>query len=377
MQSAIYLDFNATTPPALEVIEAIDGALREGWGNPSSDHPSGRRARAILDRARLQVASLLGAAPDEIVFTSGGTESDHAAILGVTEASRHRGRHVVISAIEHPAVEEACRALESTGGTVTRVGVGPDGRLDPADVERALRPDSVLVSIMHANNETGVIQPIQEIARLAHERGVRVHTDAAQSVGKIPVGVDDLGVDLLTVAGHKLYAPKGVGALYVRRGTPIAPWLRGGGQEKGLRGGTEPVPTIAGLGAACALAEREGERRSLRLAATRDRLETALRAAIPSLVVHGSGAPRLPNTLSAAIPGIRAARLLGALEGVAASAGAACHAGHDAPSAVLLAMGLPPEIAGATIRFSTGRPTTAEEVDEAVHRVEAVCRLLK
>lgn len=367
----IYLDFNATTPPAPEVVRAMDEALREGWGNPSSSHPIGRRAREILDRARAEVASLLGAGVDEIAFTSGGTESDHAAILATTEGLRDRGRHVVISAIEHPAIEEACRALETRGGTVTRVGVGRDGRVDPDAVERAFRPDTVLVSVMHANNETGVIQPVEEVARRARRRGILVHTDAAQSVGKIPVSVDRLGVDLLTIAGHKLYAPKGIGALYVRRGTPIEPWIRGGGQERGLRGGTEPIPAIAGLGAACALALAEGERRTAHLEEMRDRLLRRLRDAFPSLVVHGDGAPRLPNTLSAAIPGVRATTLLEALAGVAASAGAACHAGDDAPSRVLLAMGVSPDLARATLRFSTGRSTTPEEIDEAAQRIVA------
>jgi cysteine desulfurase len=367
----IYLDFNATTPPASEVVRAMEDALREGWGNPSSSHPIGRRAREILDRARAEVASLLGAGDDEIVFTSGGTESDHAAILATTEALRDRGRHVVISAIEHPAIEEACRTFETHGGTVTRVGVGCEGRVDPDAVESAFRPDTVLVSVMHANNETGVIQPLDEIARRARRRGILVHTDAAQSVGKIPVSVEALGVDLLTVAGHKLYAPKGIGALYVRRGTPIAPWIRGGGQERGLRGGTEPTPAIAGLGTACALALAEGAHRTAHLAEMRDRLERRLRDRLSSLVVHGEGTPRLPNTLSAAIPGVRARALLDALDGIAASAGAACHSGDDRPSKVLLAMGVSPDLARATLRFSTGRATTPEEIDEAARRIVA------
>lgn len=371
VKEPIYLDFNATTPPAPEVVRAMEEALREGWGNPSSSHPIGRRAREILDRARAEVASLLGAGVDEIVFTSGGTESDHAAILATTETVRDRGGHVVISAIEHPAVEEACRTFEGAGGSLTRVGVGRDGRVDPDAIESAFRHDTVLVSVMHANNETGVIQPVEEIARRARRRGILVHTDAAQSAGKIPVSVDRLGVDLLTIAGHKLYAPKGIGALYVRQGTPIESWIRGGGQERGLRGGTEPIPAIAGLGAACALALAEGERRTAHLGAMRDRLERRLRAAFPALVVHGEGAPRLPNTLSAAIPGVRAWALLEALEGVAASAGAACHAGDDEPSRVLLAMGVPADLARATLRFSTGRPTTPEEIDEAVRRLVA------
>jgi cysteine desulfurase len=366
MTATIYLDFNATTPPAPEVIAAMEEALREGWGNPSSRHSQGNRARKIVEHARVRTASLLACHTDEIVFTSGGTESDHAAILGVAEALRHRGRHVVVSAIEHPAVEEACRALESTGGSVTRVGVDREGRLSPDDVERALREDTVLVSVMHANNETGVLQPIGEIAARVRTRGVLVHTDAAQSVGKIRVRVDDLGVDLVTVAGHKFHAPKGVGALYVRRGTPIVPWLRGGGQERGLRGGTEPVPAIAGLGAACSLWEEEGERRTEHLAAMRDRLERSLRRIVAGVVVHGGRAPRLPNTLSLSIPGVRAADLMRAVPELAISAGAACHEERSAPSSVLTAMGITPESAASTLRFSTGRTTTEAEVDDAV-----------
>lgn len=370
----IYLDSNATTPPSSEVVEAMERALRDGWGNPGSAHAAGRRARALLEEARERVARLLGASPEEIVFTSGGTESDHAAILGVADASAALGCHVVISSIEHPAVEEGARALEARRGSVTRVPVGSDGRVDPAAVEAALREDTVLVSVMHANNETGILQPIEEISRIAKERGIPFHTDAAQSVGKIATRVDDLGVDLLTIAGHKLYGPKGIGALYVRKGTPIAPWLRGGGQEAGLRAGTEPVPGAVGLGAAAALARAEGEVRAVRMRETRDRLEASLRAAIPTLVVHGAGAPRLPNTLSCAIPGVRGADLLDRLDEVAASAGAACHADRVEPSKVLLAMGVSPALATATLRLSTGRSTTIEEVEEAARRIAEAVR---
>ncbi|MBZ5638087.1 MAG: cysteine desulfurase [Acidobacteriia bacterium] len=365
----IYLDFNATTPVAEEVLDAVRAALRDAWGNPSSAHRYGTRAREAVEEARDRVASLLGARPDEIVFTSGGTESDNAAVIGVAEALERRGRHLVISAIEHPAVEEAARYLEGRGWSVSRVRVDSDGRVAPAEIEAALRPETVLVSLMHANNETGVVQPVREAAAVARARGIPVHTDAAQSVGKIPVRTDDLGVDLLTVAGHKLYAPKGIGALYLRRGTPFAGFLRGAGHEAGRRAGTENIPGIVGLGAACALASREIGERAARLATTRDRLQAALRARFPSLVVHGAHADRLPNTLSAAIPGVDANTLLAGLEGVAASAGAACHSGGTEPSRVLLAMGVDPDVARCTLRLTTGRTTTLEQVDLAAERI--------
>lgn len=365
MSDPIYLDYNATTPVAPEVIEAMLPVLREGWGNPSSGHAYGRRAAQVIERARAQAASLLGCEPDEIVFTGGGTESDNAAVIGVAEALADRGRHVVTSAIEHPAVERACAYLERRGWEVARIGVDGDGRIAALDVGAALRPDTVLVSIMHANNETGVVQPVGELARIARQAGVVVHSDAAQSVGKLPVRVDQLGVDLLTVAGHKLYAPKGVGLLYIRRGTPFTGFLHGADHEAGRRAGTENTPQIAGLGAACALAEREADARAAHLNAMRNRLEQALRRGLPDLVVHGAGAERLPNTLSAAIPGVDANRLLSGLDGVATAAGAACHAGESTPSAVLRAMGVDDALALATLRLTVGRATTADEIDAA------------
>ncbi len=374
MTDPIYLDFNATTPVAEEARLAMDEAARLAWGNPSSAHAHGARARRMVERAREQLAELLGAEPGDVVFTGGGTESDNAAVLGVAAALAERGRRIVLSAIEHPAIEAAVRRLERRGFTAVRVGVDGSGRIRLDELERSLAPDTVLVSVMHANHETGVIQPVREVARLARARGIAVHTDAAQSVGKIPVRVDDLGVDLLTVAGHKLYAPKGVGALYVRRGTPFEPLLVGGGQEAGRRAGTENVPGIAALGAASALALAESEERSERLLATRDRLERALGERIPGIVVHGAGAERLPNTLSVAIPGADANRLLARLDGVAASAGAACHAGGTEPSRVLLAMGIGAEAARSTLRLSTGRSTTTGEVDLAAARIAEAAR---
>lgn len=365
----IYLDHNATTPVAPEVSQAIVEALREAWGNPSSGHAAGTRARATVEDARERVAALLGAPPRSIVFTGGGTESNHLAVLGVAEALREKGRHIVTTAIEHPAIAAPVARLERRGWTSTRIAPAADGAVRAEDVIAAFRDDTVLVSVMHANNETGAIQPVAAIASAARARGIVVHTDAAQSVGKVPIDVDGLGVDLLTIAGHKLYAPKGVGALYVREGTPLTPQVEGGGQERGIRAGTEAVPSIAGLGAACALAREEAAARVERAAATRDRLERGLRARFPDLVVHAAGAERLPNTLSCAIPGHRAAAILAKLDDVACSAGAACHDGNDTPSAVLLAMGVPAELANATLRLTTGRSTTEAEIDAAVERI--------
>jgi cysteine desulfurase len=371
MKDPIYLDYNATTPVAGEIIDAVVPALRDAWGNPSSAHVYGRRARAALERSRSQVAALLGSDTDEVIFTSGGTESDNAAIVGVAEALARRGRHLIISSIEHPAVDEACLYLEGRGWAVTRVPVGGDGRVEPARVEAALRSDTVLVSIMHANNETGVIQPVREISRLVRSKNAVMHTDAAQSAGKVRTEVDDLEVDLLTIAGHKLYAPKGVGALYLRAGTPFAGFLRGAAHEGGRRSGTENTPQIVGLGAACELARKELPARAKHLRAMRDRLEETLRRQIGDLVVHGARVERLPNTLSAAIPGVDANQLLSRLEAVAAAAGAACHSGKSEASHVLKAMGVPEELAVCTLRLTVGRSTTAEEIDGAA--VE-ICR---
>lgn len=373
----IYLDFNATTPLAPEVRQAVLEALDAAWANPSSGHLPGRLARRAVEEARARVAALLGCEADEVVFTSGGTESDNAAIFGIAEALGGRGRHVVVTSVEHAAVEEPCRALERRGFEVSRVAVDAQGVVDPGAIEEAIRPDTILVSVIHAQNETGAIQPVGAIARIARSRGVLVHTDAAQSVGKIPVSVGALGCDLLTVAGHKLYAPKGVGALYVRRGTPFAPLLRGAPHEGGRRAGTENVAGIAGLGAACELAANELEPRMERMERLRDRLEAALRDSVAGLVVHASKAPRLPNTSSVAIPGARADEMLAALDGVAVSPGAACHAGRSEPSRILLAMGVADDLVRCTLRFSVGRTTTEEDVDAAAARVAAAAEKVR
>lgn len=376
MERPIYLDYNATTPVDPRVSAAMLPFLHEHFGNPSSGHAYGLEGRRAVDGARLQVSRLLGCAPEEIVFTSGGSEANNHAIKGVAWASRDRGNHIITSAIEHPAVLEVCRFLESGGFEVTVLPVDEDGLVDPESVRNALTPRTVLISIMHANNEVGTVQPIREISAIAAPGGVLVHTDAAQSVGKIPVKVDDLGVDLLTVAGHKLYAPKGVGALYVRRGVSLEKLIHGAGHEMNRRAGTENVLEIVGLGEACAMVDEGLYRHAAHLLEMRDRLESAVRERVPAVRVHGHPRKRLPNTSSIGFRGIEAGSLLAGLNSVAASAGAACHGHNVHVSHVLEAMGVPLEFAKGTVRFSVGRFTTREEVDraavEVVHALEAL-----
>jgi cysteine desulfurase len=362
----IYLDYNATTPIDPRVAEAMLPYLMEHFGNPSSSHAYGRRTRKAVDHARRQTAELLGSAAREIVFTSGGSESNNLAIKGVAEAYREKGRHILTSAVEHPAVTEVCRHLESLGWRVDYLPVDSTGMLDPATVEKALRNETTLVTVMHANNEVGTIQPITDIAALVHARGALMHTDAAQSIGKIPVRGNELGVDLLSMAGHKLYAPKGVGALYIREGIRLTKQTHGADHESNLRAGTENVLEIVGLGEACEIAGSEIENTPAKLSALRDRLETGLRARFPDLVVNGNLGNRLPNTASVSFPGAEASTLLAGLDGVAASAGAACHADGVSVSAVLTAMRVPLEVAKGTLRLSVGRFTTEDEVDRAV-----------
>jgi cysteine desulfurase len=360
----IYLDYNATTPVAPEVLEAMLPYLREEFGNPSSTHPYGRRARAAVERAREQVAELLGAHPEELFFTSGGTEANNLAIRGVMEALPKR-RHILTSTIEHPATALPCRYLEHRGCEVSWVGVDTDGRLRLEEAIAALRGDTALVTLIHANNETGVLQPVKELVKAAHAAGAMVHTDAAQSVGKVPVRVEELEADLLTVVGHKLYAPKGVGALYVRRGMPLRPFALGGGQEHGRRPGTENVPYIVGLGAACELARSRLERGAAALAELRERLWWRLQAEVPGMRLTGHPTERLPNTLNVRFPGALGSAVLAGAPEVAASTGSACHEGGETASSILLAMGLPPEEALGAVRLTLGHGTTAEEVDMA------------
>ena len=376
----IYLDYNATTPIALEVADAMAPYLYEHFGNPSSNHPYGVVAKRAVESARAQVATLLGCKTTEVVFTSGGTESDNYAITGVAFARHKQGNHIITSAVEHPAVMEVCRWLETQGFRVTVLPVDKYGHVDPADLERAIIPDTILVTVMHANNEVGTIEPIAELARITHHFGALMHTDAAQSVGKIPVNVDSLGVNLLTVAGHKLYAPKGIGALYVRYGTELAKYLHGAEQEGGRRPGTENVLEIVGLGKACEVANRDLEKNMAHFRTSQDRLHQSLVRELGNDTVKLNGHPedRLPNTLSLSFHGIEANTLLEEIgEKVAASAGAACHADNIDISAVLEAMQVPAEWAMGTIRFSMGRSTTNEEIDRAVGIVSETMRRLQ
>lgn len=366
MSAPVYLDHNATTPVLPEVVDAMLPWLREHFGNPSSGHAWGRRAAEAVATAREQVAGLLGAHPDEILFTGGGTEASNLAILGHLHARGDGPHRIVTSAIEHPATSAPCAHLAARGHPVITLPVTPEGTVDLDAAATALASPAALLSVMHANNETGVLQPVAALSALARAAGATVHTDAAQSLGKVPVDVDALGVDLLTIAGHKLYAPKGVGALYRRRGTALRPVLYGAGHEGGVRPGTENVPYIVGLGVACALAARDLDREAQRVRGLRDRLQAGLRAAIPGAVVHGDGVERLPNTLNLRVPGVRGAELLAACPEIGASTGSACHEGAWTASAVLTAMGIPEQEALGALRLTLGRGTTEQQVDRAV-----------
>ncbi len=363
----IYLDYNATTPVAPSVFEAMQPFFTEHYGNPSSDYGLGHACREAIEDARGKVAVLLGADRDEIVFTSGGTESNNLAICGtMLQGVPGLAGHLVISAVEHPAVVEPAKYLERLGFDLTVVGCDSRGLVNPAKVEAALRPDTRLVSVMHANNETGVIQPLREISEICREHRVLLHTDAAQTVGKIGALVDELGVDLLSVAGHKLYAPKGIGALYVRRGVRLEPVLHGAGHESGLRPGTENVASIVGLGQASMLAFRSLEESVRRLEMLRDRLLAQLSEAIgEKLTVNGRKAPRLPNTLSVNFPDVAARDMLARLPELCVSTGSACHSGIPGMSPTLAAMRLDPDEARGTVRISVGWFTSEEEIDRA------------
>ncbi len=370
-QSAIYLDNTATTPLDPAVLEAMLPYFQGEFGNAASrNHGFGRRARAACEAARAQLAALIGGSPDEIVWTSGATEADNLAILGAAAAYAERGRHLITSAIEHKAVLDPCRHLARQGWEVTHLPVGPDGRVRPADLEAALRPDTVLVSVMLANNELGTLQPVAELGRICKDRGVLLHCDAAQAVGKIPLNVDALGVDLLSVSAHKLYGPKGVGALWVRSSRPrvrLQGQMHGGGHENGLRSGTLNVPAIVGLGVAADLAREHLPTEAPRLAAQRDRLWDLLSASIEGLERNGSAEHCLPNTLNVRLPsGVTAASIFWALgERLALSSGSACTTSSLEPSAVILALGKDADAAFASLRLSLGRFTRDEEIDQA------------
>lgn len=377
----IYLDYNATTPLDPAVIDAMLPYLREHFGNPSSAHVYGRTAHAAVDQARGQVAELLGAQPEEIVFTGGGSEANNQALKGAVFAKLRgifgrwaKDAHIVTSAIEHPAIVQPCEFLQRLGCRITTVPVDRQGLVDPAALRKALDRKTTLVSIMHSNNEVGTLQPIREITALAHEHGALMHTDAAQSLGKVAVNVEELGVDLLSVAGHKLYAPKGVGVLLVKKGVKIEPLIHGAPHESERRAGTENVPYIVALGEACRIAKQSLPHATERLRYLRDRLWERLHAALGErIVLNGHPEKRLPNTLNVNFVGQVGAELLAAVPEIAASTGAACHEGTVCLSRVLSAMGVPEKLGRGAVRLSVGRFTTEEEVDRAAETL--ICRV--
>jgi cysteine desulfurase len=377
MPRPIYLDYNGTTPHDPEVVRAMRPFLEEEFGNPSSSHWYGIKPKQAVMTARRQAASLIGCRPEEVVFTSGGTESNNFAVKGIARAYRSKGNHIITSQVEHPAILEVCAHLEKKGFRVTYLPVDEHGLVNPSDVATAITAGTILISIMHANNEVGSVQPIGEIAELTKKHGIFLHTDAAQSVGKIPVEVDALGVDLLSVAGHKVYAPKGIGAIYIRKGLKPDTFMHGAGQEMGMRAGTENVVEIVGLGKACEIAERDLEGNRRHMQDMRDRLYEGIKKGCREVRLNGHLQKRLPNTLSLSFRELEANRMLEeiGLE-VAASAGAACHSGTVEVSHVLKAMNVPVEWAKGTLRFTTGRMTTEAQIDQAVRVVcEAVKKL--
>ena len=364
----IYLDNNATTAMRAEVVEAMTPYFLEDYGNASSIHWFGQRAKAAIDDARAHVADLIGAQPTEIVFLGGGTEADNLAIRGMVESQQSRGRHIITSQIEHHATLNTCKGLEKKGFDVTWVGVGADGMIDPDEVRRALRPDTILISLMHANNEIGTIQPIDEVCRIAEEAGVWVHSDGVQAAGKIPIDVRALRVHLYSLSSHKIHGPKGVGALYVRKGTPIRPIMTGGGHERNRRAGTENVAGIVGFGEAARLARKNLADDMARVARMRDSMEERLGTAIPGIHVNGDGAPRLPNTSNIMVDCAEGEGLVISLDlkGIAVSTGSACSSGSMEPSHVLTAIGKTPDEGFGSLRISLSTQTTEDEIDQFV-----------
>lgn len=363
----IYLDYNATTPIDPEVAKEMLPYIEEHFGNPSSSHWFGQQAKQAVEKARGQVASLLGCNSSEIVFTSGGSESNNHVLKGVAYTQKARGNHIITSQIEHPAITNPCRFLEKQGCEITYLPVDRFGTIDPEDVLKAIKKTTILISIMHANNEVGTVQEIAAIGESAREHNVLFHTDAAQSVGKIPTKVNDLNIDFLSVAGHKLYGPKGVGALFIRNGISLEPLIHGAGHENGRRAGTENVISIVALGKACELAERDMQKNTALVMHLRERLHKALMDKIDEVYLNGHPQKRLPNTLNVSFEGIDANALLAELPEIAASTGAACHADAKKLSPVLQAMGVEQELGFGTIRFSLGKNNTEEEIDDAIH----------
>ena len=370
-KTSIYLDYNASTPLDPRVAAVIRGLLDQPFGNPSSGHWASASAKTILEKARSQIASLLGAEPDEIVFTSGGSEANNLALKGTFFALRDKGDHIITQRTEHPAILNPLRFLEQLGARVTYLPVDKTGLIDPEAVRQAITPTTILISVMHANNETGTIQPIEEIGGIAREHGIRFHTDAAQSIGKVATRVDELGVNLLSIAGHKLYAPKGVGALYARKGTVLEPLVHGAGHERGLRAGTESVMLTAALGEACALATDLEP--MTRIRELRDHFWNQLQDLLGQRVVlNGHATQRLPNTLNVSFVGQVGGDVLASLEGVAASTGSACHSGRVELSPVLAAMGVSEHVGMGAVRFSLGRGTASSEIDQVMAQLRAV-----
>ncbi len=371
----IYLDYNATTPLDPAVVEAMQPYMVMHYGNPSSAHAYGRTAKEAVEYARERVAGLLGCTPEEVIFTSGGSESNNTVLKGVAYTCRQKGNHIITSQIEHPAIINPCRFLEQQGIQVTYLPVDRTGMIDPDDVRKAFTPRTILVSIMHANNETGTIQPIAEVSRIARAHGVLVHTDAAQSVGKLPTSVEELGVDFLSLAGHKVYAPKGIGALYIRSSVALEPFIHGAGHEFGRRAGTENVIFDVGLGKACEVAKADLPRYQRVVGQLRDLFQRELEKRLGDrIVLNGHPEQRLPNTLNVNFSGVIGAELLEKIPQLAASTGAACHAGEVDLSSVLEAMHVPPELGMGAVRFSLGRYTTREEVEQAVELIAQTYR---
>lgn len=375
--STIYLDHNGTTPVDPEVLMAMRPYLEEEFGNPSSSYPLGKRAKEGMDRAREEVASLIGSEPREVIFTSGGSESNNMVLKGLIDLKGPERFHIITSSVEHPALLEPAQFLTELGVRVTILPVDCFGLVDPADVRKAILPETILISIMLANNETGTLQPIGEISKVAREYGVAVHTDAAQAVGKIEVDVRELGVDFLTVAGHKLYGPKGIGALYIRKGKDITPLIHGAAQEGGLRAGTENVILAAGLGAACRVAKKRLRDDQKNMETLRNRLQDHLFDEVEGLVLNGHPERRLHNTLSVSVPGLEGVQILEGLPRIMASTGAACHEKGVKLSHVLSAMGVPPAIGMGTLRFTVGRSNTGDQIEEAAGLIVSRLKRMK
>jgi cysteine desulfurase len=374
----IYLDYAATTPVHPDVLKAMLPYFTDTYGNPSSFHSSGQDARVAVEKARESVAGLIGAKPEEIVFTSGGTEADNTALQGaVIISGRHK--HIITSVIEHHAVLETCRFLEKQGLSVTYLPVDKYGMVDPDDVKRAIKPETILISIMHANNEIGTIQPLAEISKVAREAGILFHTDAVQTAGHIPSDVNELGVDLLSMSAHKLYGPKGVGALYIRKGTQIAPFIHGGGQEKGRRAGTENVPGIVGFGKAAEIAQQEMVGEAARLTGLRDKFIAALQKRIGDIQLNGHPVKRLPNNVNISVSYVEGESIILSLDlqGICISTGSACSSGDMEPSHILLATGCSAEQARGSLRFTMGKWTTKAEMDKVLEALPPIVKKLR